>query len=103
VQRPLGKGRIVVLGALPVGGLGRVLEALGLPARVRRYPSSWGTMVIPRGAQHEGLLAVNWDGQGGRFNLPWPRWSSRPSRWNRASKSHREPIARFSACARDPR
>jgi len=43
-----------------------VLEALGLPARVRRYPSSWGTMVIPRGPQHEGLLAVNWDGQGGQ-------------------------------------
>jgi hypothetical protein len=23
-------------------------------------------MVIPRGPQHEGLLAVNWDGQGGQ-------------------------------------
>jgi beta-galactosidase len=77
VQRPVGKGRLVVLGALPVGGFGRVLEALGLPARVRRYPGSWGTMVIPRGAQHEGLLAVNWDGRGGRFDLPWPATEAR--------------------------
>jgi hypothetical protein len=29
-------------------------------------------MAIPRGRRHEGLLAVNWDGQGGSFVLPWP-------------------------------
>jgi hypothetical protein len=57
---------------MPVGAFGWVLESLGLPAQVRRYPSSWGTMVIPRGQQHEAVLAVNWDGQGGSFVLPWP-------------------------------
>jgi beta-galactosidase len=72
VERPLGQGRIVVLGAMPVGAFGWVLEALGLTDRVRRYSCSWGTMAIPRGRRHEGLLAVNWDGQGGRFVLPWP-------------------------------
>jgi beta-galactosidase GanA len=72
VERPLGQGRIIVLGAMPVGAFGRVLDALGLTTQVRRHPCTWGSMVIPRGRDHQGLLAVNWDGQGGSFVLPWP-------------------------------
>ena len=84
VERPVGKGRVVVLGAMPVGTYGHILDAIGLPDTIRRYPCSWGTMAIPRGRGHEGLLAVNWDGQGGRFVLPWPAIEVR-------MKTHREP------------
>jgi beta-galactosidase len=79
VERPVGKGRVVVLGAMPVGAFGRLLDALGLTERVRRHPSTWGTMAIPRGTRHEGLLVVNWDGQGGSVTLSRPAIDTRTS------------------------
>ncbi len=70
VERRIGRGRIVVLGALPKAGLGPVLGDLLADAPVWRCQTSWGTLAIPRGKHREVLIAVNLDGKGGWIDLP---------------------------------
>ena len=77
-ERQLGKGAVVVLGALPEGPHGRsLLEKLvahyaaqaGVTARASSTP---GTIVCPRsGPEGKALwIVVNLDGKGGEVNLP---------------------------------
>ena len=70
MERKLGEGRIVVLGALPKGGLGPVFDDILKDLPIQRYPASWGSMAIPRGKNHQVLIAVNLDGKGGWVEIP---------------------------------
>jgi beta-galactosidase len=71
VQRPLGRGRIVVLGAHAPGQYGKVLDALLGDVVLERHPTTWGTTLIPRqGNGQRAWIIANWDGKGGSAKLP---------------------------------
>jgi beta-galactosidase len=77
-ERKLGKGSIIVLGALPEGTNGRTLlekvvaHYAGQAGVTARASSTPGTIVCPRlGAKGKALwIVVNMDGKGGEVNLP---------------------------------
>ncbi len=71
VDRPLGKGRIVLLAAHAPGGYARIIETLLADLDLPRYRSSWGTTIVPReGDGRRAYIIANWDGQGGTADLP---------------------------------
>jgi beta-galactosidase len=71
VQRPLGKGRIVLLAAHAPNRFADVLESVLAGVSLQRHTASWGTMVIPReGNGKRGYIIANWDGKGGTAELP---------------------------------
>ncbi len=71
VERPVGKGRIILLAAHAPGQYGLFINELLADLQITRYQSSWGTSIIPRvGAGVRAYLIANWDGQGGTVTLP---------------------------------
>lgn len=75
-ERPLGKGKVILLSAVPHGEsgnqlIGRILMRYAAEAAIESTRSSRGTLICPR-IDHEGRplwIVVNMDGKGGRFTL----------------------------------
>jgi len=71
VQRPIGRGRVVLLAALAPGQMAQVFSSLLHEMNFARLESTWGTTIIPRqGANGRAWLIANWDGAGGTVRLP---------------------------------
>jgi hypothetical protein len=62
VERRVGKGRIVVLAAHAPNHLTQVLDMVLKDSKLQKYPSTWGTSIIPRqGNGKKAWLIANWD------------------------------------------
>jgi len=72
VERRIGRGRVVVLGALPRGQMGAVFDELWRESDLWQCRSSWGVMVVPRGRRREVAIAVNTSAEPG-----WVMWPPR--------------------------
>ncbi|MCK5739517.1 beta-galactosidase [bacterium] len=75
VEKSIGKGKLVLLGAcLDIDSQRVLLGQLLKKENVNyQYDVTWGTTVAPRtGKKRSGLVVVNWDGKGGAISLPKP-------------------------------